>query len=79
MNKAQAASEAKKLIKRKMSAYGGPHTMAVTLGLDEPHTPAAFRKVRKAFLEMVLDSSNYDAMQKIYAKEQLAKMAGIKI
>lgn len=74
MNIDKAEKIAKQLVKRNVSAFAGPHTFAVALGEKEVMTPAAFRKVRKAFLKRVCGSANYDAVQKMYATDQLKKM-----
>lgn len=79
MNQRRADALSRLLVRKKVWAYAGPHSFAVHLNGSRLFSESAYRKIRLAFLRRVIAAkTQYPAIQRIYAEEQLAQMMGIR-
>lgn len=75
MNKAQAQKVADMMVKKRVSAYAGRHSIAVLLDVDiKKITPTVERKVLSEFHKRVLEDTKhrYPVVEKLFAEEELS-------
>jgi len=79
MTKQQAQKIAALMVKKRVSGFAGRRTIALLLDVDlKKITPAREQKIMREFYKLVVahKGTQYPAIQKLHAEEELEKLNG---